>query len=107
MLVDGSLAGLVANGLRVDTGADRTVVRRDLVPMSSYTGKYIQLDSWRGGQPSKHKLARIKIRVGSAEAACEVAVVDKLDCPVLLGVDLGREFMTSVLTRFLSQNPQD
>ena len=75
--------------------------------MSAYTSKFIQLDSWRGGQPSKHKLAHLKIKVGSAVASRGVAVVDKLDCPVLLGVDLGREFMTSVLTSYLSQNTQD
>ena len=29
MVVDGSLAGMVASNLRIDTGADRTVVRQD------------------------------------------------------------------------------
>ena len=45
--------------------------------------------------------------MGSAEAACEVAVVDKLDCPALLGIDLGREFIVSLLTPFLSQKTPD
>ena len=107
MLVDGFLAGMAANGLRIDTGADYTVVSKDYVPESAYTGNFIQLDSWRGGQPSKHKFALINVKVGSAEAMKEVAVVDKLDCPALLGIDLGREFMISLLAPFLSHKPAD
>ena len=107
MLVDGFLAGMAANGLRIDTGADRRVVSKDYVPESAYTGNFIQLDSWRGGQPSKHKLALINVKVGSAEAMKEVAVVDKLDCPALLGIDLGREFMISLLAPFLSHKPAE
>ena len=37
MIVDGCLAGLVAKDLRIDTGADRTVVRRDYIPERAYT----------------------------------------------------------------------
>ena len=103
MLIDGSLAGYVAKGLQIDTGADRTVVRKDFVPLTTYTGKEIRLYSWRGEQPSQHKLARIQINVGPAKASCVVAVVDNLDCPALLGVDLGKVFMTSVLTQCLAQ----
>ena len=107
MLVDGALAGYVAKGVRIDTGADRTVVRRDFVPANAYTDRTIRLDSWRGGQPSTHQLARIKVKVGNAVADCEVAVVDKLECPALLGVDLGKEFMHAMLTNFLAQTSQD
>ena len=45
--------------------------------------------------------------VSGALSDCEVAVVDNLDCLALLGVDLGRGFMHSVLTSFLSQPTQD
>ena len=107
MLVDGSLAGLVANGLRIDTGAERTVVRQDYVPESAYTGKHIQLDSWRGGQTSRHKLAKITVKVGSAEVARDVAVVDQLDCPALLGIDLGKKFMISLWQTYLLQTTPD
>ena len=72
----------------------------------SYTGRTIRLDSRRGGQPSKHQLARIKVKVCNAVADCEVAVVDKLECPALLGVDLGKEFMHAMLTNFLAQTSQ-
>ena len=107
MMVDGCLAGLVAKGLRIDTGADRTVVRKDYVPEIAFTGNYINLDSWRGAQHSQHKLARINIKVGSVEALCEVAVADKLDCPALLGADLGKELTVALMTHIISQNAPD
>ena len=63
MVVDGCLAGMVARNLRIDTGADHTVVRKDYIPEVAYTGKHINLDSGRGSQPSNHKLAQIAIRI--------------------------------------------
>ena len=45
MSVNGWLAGVEAKGLRVDTGADRTVVRTDFVPEEAPAkGKEIQCD---------------------------------------------------------------
>ena len=67
MSLDGWLAGFAVSGLRVDTGADRTVVRQDFVPEQAYTGKSVLLDSWRGSQTSRHKVAKIVIKVGSVE----------------------------------------
>ena len=103
MMVDGSLAGMIAKNLRIDTGAERTVVRQDYVPERAYTGKYINLDSWRGSQPSKHKLVRISIKVGSVEPMCEVAVAVKLDCPALLGTDLGEDIMIALMQHVIEQ----
>ena len=81
MPVEGSLAGQPAKGLRIDTGAEKTVVRQDYVPQVAYTGQSCMLDTWRGAQPSKHKLARITIKEGSVEVLQEVAVAESLDCP--------------------------
>ena len=39
MSVDGWLAGTRVTGLRVDTGADRTIVRKEFVPEVAYTGE--------------------------------------------------------------------
>ena len=103
LVVDGVLAGTAVSGLRIDTGADRTVVSSEYVPESAYTGRSIQLDSWRGGQPSKHKLALIKVKVGSAEVEKEVAVAESLDCPALLGTDLGKEFLSAMLVPLLTE----
>ena len=87
--VDGFLAGKEVKGLRLDTGADRTLVRQDLIPEDAYTGETVVLDTWRGHQPSRHKVARISIRVGSVEVIGDVAVAETLDFPALLGIDLG------------------
>ena len=82
MQVDGSLAGQPAKNLRIDMGAEKTVVRHDFVPD---TGKTCMLDTWRGSQPSRHRLACITVKVGSVEVTTEVAVAETLDCPALLG----------------------
>ena len=102
-VVDGWLAGLAVSGLRVDTGADRTVVRRDFVPEAAFTGKSILIDTWRGSQTSRHKVARIAIKVGSVEELKEVAVVDTLDCPALLGDDLCVPLKLELMSRVMAQ----
>ena len=111
MSVDGCLAGLEVKGLRVDTGADRTVVRQDFVPKEAYTGKSVVLDSWRGSQTSRHKVAKIAIKVCSVEDVKEVAVVDTLDCPALLGSDLSVplkvEMMSIVMAQLKEAQPVD
>ena len=103
LLVDGTLAGNEVTGMRIDTGADWTVVDSEFVPQSAFTGKSIYLDSWRGGQMSKHKLARIKVKVGMAEMEVDVAVAEDLDCPALLGNDLGEEFLGAMLIPLLTK----
>ena len=101
MLVKGRLAGSMLTDLRVDTGADRTLVRGDFVPQSAYTGKTICLDSWRGAQVSEHHLAQIPIEVDGLTVSAEVAVVQKLDCPALLGRDLGPDMTFKLLSLLL------
>ena len=95
--VEGSLAGIPVKGLQVDTGACRSVVCSKYIPQSAYLGKSITLDSWRGRQLSEHKLAKIAIKVDDVSTDAVVAVADQLDCPALLGMDLGAD-MTVKLT---------
>ena len=90
MSVDGLIAGEKVSGMRVDTGADRTIVRKDLVPEAAYTGKDVLLDTWKGAQLSKHRLARVSIQVGAVVVVKDVAVADSLEYPALLGLDLGK-----------------
>ena len=97
MEVEGWLAGSTVNGLRVDTGADRSIVCADFVPKNAYLKRTVVLDSWRGKQLSKHKLARIKIKVGETEVDTEIAVAEQLDCPALLGNDLGPKMTVQLL----------
>ena len=103
MVVSGWLAGCLSDQLRVDTGADRTVVRADFVPEAAYTGDVVGLDTWRGNDCSEHKLARLTIKVGDVEVQSTVAVVEQLDYPALLGSDLGeamtRELMNAVVAK--------
>ena len=103
MEVDGWLAGSAVQGLRVDTGADRTIVSADCVPESAYLKKTVILDSWRGKQFSKHRVAKLTIKVGTTEIAAEVAVADKLDCPALLGNDLGTPMKVQLLSMVLER----
>ena len=103
MIVKGCLAGCEVDNLRVDTGADRTVVREDFIPKEAYTGERIRLDSWRGAQISDHRVARIVIKVGNVEQLAKVAVVEHLDCPALLGSDLGRPLWRELMSRVVAQ----
>ena len=60
-------------------------------------------DSWRGKQFSKHRVAKINIKVGTTETVAEVAVADKLDCPALLGNDLGVPMKVQLLSMVLER----
>ena len=103
MMVKGRLAGSMMSGLRVDTGADRTLVREDCIPKGAYTGETIMLDSWRGSQFSKHRVALITIEVEGVSVQAKVAVVAQLDCPALLGRDLGAKMTVKLLSMVLER----
>ena len=98
MEVDGWLAGKAVKGLGVDTGADRSVVSPEYVPEGAYLKQSVILDSWRGKQFSKHRLARMSLRVGDTETVAVFAVAEKLDCPALLGKDLGPNMTVQLLS---------
>ena len=102
-LVDGLLAGVLVKGLRVDSGAEMTVVHKDFIPRGAYTGNSVLLASWRKGQFSRHRVARIAIQFGEVKVVAEVAVSDKLGYPALLGSDLGRPMLKELFTRMLDQ----
>ena len=103
MTVDGWLGGAQVKGLRVDTGADRTIVRSEFVPKAAFTGETVVLDSWRGSQLSKHKIAHLAIKVGSVEVRAMVAVDDKLDYPALLGSDLPKPLVKEMMKMVFQQ----
>ena len=104
MLVNGSLAGQPARNLRIDTGADRTVIRQDYVPEVAYTGKSCMLDTWRGSQASRHRLACITVKVGSVEVTSDVAVAESLDCLALLGADLGEDVTIALMQHIIAES---
>ena len=90
-------------GLKLDTGSGRTLVHKDFIPEAAYTGKNVRLDSWRDGQFSRHRLARIAIKIGSVEEMAEVVVVDTLDCPAILGINLGGDLRVRLLSMMLEK----
>ena len=89
--VPGVLAGVPVEGLVIDTGACRSVVDAKYIPQSAYLGKSIVLDSWRGKELSRHRLAKISIQVEDVSADVVVAVAEagELDGPALLGRKVG------------------
>ena len=97
------LAGSAIKGLKVDTGADRSVVSAEYVPKSAYLKKTVILDSWQGKQFSKHRVAKLLVKVGEVEVAAEFAVADVLDCPALLGNDLGAAMRMQLLSMVLER----
>ena len=96
-LVDGLINGSAVPGMYIDTGADRTLVCEDLISDWAYTGDTIVLDSFRGAQVSRHKLARVTLEVEGISVETNVVVVPSLDCPVLLGKDLGFKMVRKLM----------
>ena len=105
--VDGWLAGVAVKGLKVDTGADRSVISSEYVPKEAYLNRSVILDSWRGKQFSKHRLARLSLKVGDCESEVVFAVAEKLDCPALLGKDLGSSMTVKLLSLVLDAAKAD
>ena len=95
--VDALLVGRPVSAL-VDTGSGRTLVHSNFVPRACYTGRSIRLGDWKGGRFSRHRTAIIVIQVGDVKRLVEVAVDDSLDCPAVLGLDLGAEMRVKLAT---------
>lgn len=107
MVVDGWLAGEAVSGLKVDTGADRSIVSAEFVPKSAFLKKTVILDSWRGKQFSKHRVAKLRLKVVDTEVVGEFAVAESLDCPALLGNDLGSAMKVRLLSLMLDRAKSD
>ena len=107
MVVDGWLAGEAVSGLKVDTGADRSIVSAEFVPKSAFLKKTVILDSRRGKQFSKHRVAKLRLKVVDTEVVGEFAVAESLDCPALLGNDLGSAMKVRLLSLMLDRAKSD
>ena len=88
-VVTGFVAGVPVKGMKIDTGADRTIIDAKHIPRSAYLGKTITLDTWKGRQYSKHPLAKLSIKIGGVSTVAVVAVGENFGSPALLGFDLG------------------
>lgn len=73
--------------LRVDSGADRTVVHSKWVPEGARTGKTQKFLS-AGKQTMVMPLANVELKLGQDVYRREVAVSDNIDYDALLGMDI-------------------
>ena len=102
--VNGRIAGKMTVGMRYDSGCDRTVVDKSLVPVESYIGRQIVLKGWRGNNSSTHELAKVDILVGNVvHKRKKVAVAEDMDYPALLGADLSRAMRIEIMERVMEE----
>ena len=80
--------GQRACSMRIDTGADRTVVDANLLEEKEYLGRNVTLESFNGFNASQ-PLAKVWIEVGKHRLHHIVAVVDNAPEKILLGMDMG------------------
>ena len=102
--VNGSIEGKMIEGMRYDSGCDRTVVDKSLVPVESYIGQQVVLKGWRGNHTSTHEMAKVDIMVGSiVHKGKKVAVAEGMDYPALLGADLSRAMKCEIMKRVMEE----
>ena len=73
--------------MKIDTGCDRTTMRKTLVPERCLKNKFIKQEL-ADGTMARRQLADVKIVIEGQTYKREVAVYEKLAAPVLLGQDL-------------------
>ena len=84
--------------VRVDTGADRTLMQADLIPEEAYVDGRAHIGDYEGDTVRSHKLAKITIGVGPMEETVVVAVSNrKTGYPALLGEDISEEMQSYIL----------
>ena len=91
---NGTINGIFCKDILVDTGANKTLVRGDLVQPADVTDKSVTIHCAHGDSVS-YPLARVKIELGGRQIAVEAAVAGRLPVPALLGWDIP-EFMDLV-----------
>ena len=102
--VDGCIGDKLIVGMRYDSGCDRTVVAKHLVPQEAYIGKQVTLKGWRGQQTSDHELARVTITVGKVvHKQKKVAVAEGMEYPALLGADMSRAIKTEIMRKVMEE----
>ena len=74
--------------MTIDTGAQKTVVKADLVKPEEYTGKSIRLLGFDGGAVTV-PLAKVWLHIGEYAIQHVVAVCDEPSEEALLGLDIG------------------
>ena len=102
--VDGWVGSQAIKGMRFDSGCDRTVVAKHLVPAEAYLGQQVTLKGWRGKQTSVHELARVDIKVSEViHKRKKVAVAEEMEYPALLGADMSRAVRGAIMKRVMEE----
>ena len=83
----GTVNGIYCTDIIADTGANKTLVRGDLVRAKDMVDGQITIRCAHGDSVS-YPLAHTKIRIGEADITVQAAVVDSLPAAVLLGWDI-------------------
>ena len=86
MKVDGKI-GVDQCSMTIDTGAQQTVVRADLVEDHEYTGETIRLMGYNG-QTIVNPLAQVWLHVGEYVMKHLAAVCQDAPTDVLIGLDI-------------------
>ena len=84
----GFVEGLWVADIVLDTGASKTVIRRDLVPTHKLLSDKFICIKCAHGDTVRYPLARVNIEIEAAKYCLEVAVSDKIPMSVLLGRDV-------------------
>ena len=83
----GRVEGRQVEGIVLDTGCSRTLVRQDLVPPEKRTGGEVSVRCAHGDVVS-YQLANVEMEVEGQPMHVEVGVAPNLPVPVLLGTDV-------------------
>jgi len=100
LTVTGQIAGNQSTSIRLDTGAETSVVHSKIVPQSCYTGRYW---SAKGAFDEYHSFptALVGVEVDGYTAEAELIVSDKIPYDLLLGIDI--PFWSKLMSKKLDE----
>ena len=80
----GAVEETPVDGIVLDTGAAKTMIHRDLVPIEKVSSKTVNIQCAHGDIVS-YPMAEVSMRVGNHPFTVQAAVSDRLPVPVLVG----------------------
>ena len=83
----GKVAGTTVDGIFLDSGCARTLVRRQLVPESAIQNDVVEIRCVHG-DATQYPVAELEIEVDGRKFVVRAGVADELPVPVLLGTDI-------------------
>ena len=80
----GAVEETPVEGIVLDTGAAKTMIHRDLVPVEKVSRETVDIQCAHGDTVS-YPVAEVSMRVGDHPVTVQAAVSDRLPVPVLVG----------------------